>query len=1102
MRTTRVCSVLLIFSSAFFISYSAIAAVGQWSSQGPDEPGQIQSVAISPSNPMILYAGGSNGSIFRSDNGGMSWQSRHANIATLGLNGLAIDPNDPNIVYAQAFGLGLIKSTDGGQSWSESSEGLAATYNIIRIAPSSPNILYASGQFGLGLFKSTDSGANWVSVAAAFNSFFVVDIAIDPRDADTVYASANNGNGLYKTTDGGVNWTLLDIEPSGNAETVSAVEIDPNTPDTVYAVLSGSTIIGGLFKSTNGGTSWDPVNTGLAGFVSGPLSVNAASTVYVFMSNTTLARSLDGGSNWTSLATVSSSINGFVTDPSNSLYLAMSDGMLISRDMGAVFNPGNTGIIQSRINALGVHPARPEIVYAGTTEGLFRSPDGGQSWFFQDFDQGNQDIAEISFDPQNPDIVYVGIGTGNGIPGYVSRNSGAGWTPFDMGFGTTGNTPAFNLIEVDPTNANVIYVVPNGDLFKSTDGGVTATSIMNQLPGLVQNLVIRPDNPNILFAATASGPYRSDDGGMTWNLISVSNLTSVVPTNKFLIDPNNSNVMYAATLLGVSKSIDGGNTWVDTNAGLSTAGPATDIEINPVISTELYIRTSLASIFRSTDGGLNWVPFPQPGLPILTVINPDIQVTDTGTFTNIYLGTAGAGVFDFRVDKRNSITDFGIDPMTLPMLDSTQVAAIEPDAFSTFDADNVSQIPPEALAGLTPEQITRLPPEAIKGLTPEQFRQLAETVLAVVSSDQIGKLPKDILNSLTREELAMLNPEQIRNADGNTLSRLLLNVERSQISPADVQELLPSGWGVDLTTGALTIPPGTPLSLTERARPTVLPTNVTLPDSIPNLKTNLGLGGMVEVDGQAAPTILDQMGTVLAGIGLSDITLDQTEEGVLMAEGLGSQLTFIIDIENAMQIDNTNISPGLSQSVDGSLVFITPDGQQLPIIPAPKDLSSLSEALDGVEIRLGEDGDVLVFNADGTVRGVFLFDPTINLATNGQAGIFSANSARRTTSGSQVVNYNDGTSQTIYPYIPEPDTFVSTTLALDPAIESVVVSTVNGTATVTISGDPTAYLFIPQSTVQASDATTPSVIVNADISLDYAVEEGSVQLLTDIAFSP
>jgi len=238
--------------------------------------GWVVAMAIDPQNPNIVYAGTGQDAcgwapskIFRSEAGGMSWTDTLAEVDCL--SSIVVDPRNAGTVYAASrysgfllyrgigLGSGIKKSTDGGMTWNDASSGIPLDWlglivTALAIDPGNPRTLFASncGRDGCKVFKSSDGGAHWIEPRPGIPAFpgnGVAALAVDPRAPGTVYAAiaapVHGRGGVWKSVDGGANWR--NVFPG----IVYAVAVNPQNPATVYCGTND-----GLARSADGGENW------------------------------------------------------------------------------------------------------------------------------------------------------------------------------------------------------------------------------------------------------------------------------------------------------------------------------------------------------------------------------------------------------------------------------------------------------------------------------------------------------------------------------------------------------------------------------------------------------------------------------------------------------------------------------------------------------------------------------------------------------------------------------------------------------------------------------------------------------------------------------
>jgi photosystem II stability/assembly factor-like uncharacterized protein len=268
-------------------------------------------------------------------------------------------------------------------------------------------------------------------------------------------------------------------------------------------------------------------------------------------------------------------------------------------------------------------PVDSSIVHAATTNGVFRSIDGGQHWTVGAGTLGTPfgDVAVASGDPQK-----VFASSVYGL--YKSSNRGVTWS-------LVHNFGSFKVAV--SANGNIVYSVSTGGPIRSSDGGVTFGSVGSGFPAAtsVASLVIDPQNADTIYAALQSnaGVYKSTDGAAHWSAAN-SGLTASAYYS-LAIDPSNSSVLYAGPGPGrIFKTTDGGATWNELTNGLGTSFYQS-IAISTAPPTIIAVTNS--GYYKSTDAGSTWTgPF-QPSAGTSVAIDPrNASNILMGAFFNLY----------------------------------------------------------------------------------------------------------------------------------------------------------------------------------------------------------------------------------------------------------------------------------------------------------------------------------------------------------------------------------------------------------------------------------------------------------------------------------
>jgi hypothetical protein len=230
--------------------------------------GRIDDIAVSESDPSVIYVGYAVGGVYRSLNNGTTFEPVFQTYGTASIGDIAIHPTNPDIVYVgtgesnnrqtTSFGDGIYKTTDGGKTFSRL--GLAETQAIARIVidPRNPEIVYVASPGHLfgpnpdrGIYKSTDGGKTWSKIKYVDEYTGFTDIAMDPASSSVLYAASYQrlrsgccfsgggpGSALWKSQDAGRTWRKLEGNglPPGTYGRI-ALGVSRSNPNVVYAQI-------------------------------------------------------------------------------------------------------------------------------------------------------------------------------------------------------------------------------------------------------------------------------------------------------------------------------------------------------------------------------------------------------------------------------------------------------------------------------------------------------------------------------------------------------------------------------------------------------------------------------------------------------------------------------------------------------------------------------------------------------------------------------------------------------------------------------------------------------------------------------------------------
>jgi photosystem II stability/assembly factor-like uncharacterized protein len=567
--------------------------------------GRLDDIAVVESDPRIIYIGAAAGGLFKTVNGGITWQALFEDQPNPSIGDIAIAPSNPSIIYvgtgepnnrqSSSWGDGVYKTMDAGATWTHL--GLKETHHIGRIVvhPTDPNIVYVAALGDLwgpnkerGVFRSTDGGASWSQTLAIDADTGVSDIAIDPQSPNILYAAAYQhrrsvfgyngggpGSGLYRSTDSGAHWTKLTRGlPATGDMGRCAIDIYRKNTNIVYALVEHRTL-GGVYRSEDKGASWARMSdTDPRPMYFSQIRVDPNSDLKIWLGGVNIYMSEDGGRNFvqTRFARVHSDVHAIWIDPANSDHLLSGNdgGIWVTEDSGRNWRHLNN-IALGQFYEVAYDFQKPYHICGGAQDNYSWC---GPSSSMQQLGIGNEDWITVQggdgfynrIDPSDPNIIYAESQDGNLSRRDLRTSESKSIRPLE----DNDKAPRYRFqwnspLMISPHDPKTIYYGGN-HLFKSTDRGDTWERLGEDLTtGADRNKQM------ILGKLMDQDTLSRNDGVVAWPCI-----TAIAES------PVKANVLWVGTDDGnVQMSRDGGKTWsnvVGTMQGVPKGGYVSRIE--------------------------------------------------------------------------------------------------------------------------------------------------------------------------------------------------------------------------------------------------------------------------------------------------------------------------------------------------------------------------------------------------------------------------------------------------------------------------------------------------------------------------------------------
>ena len=710
--TVIFCTILFIFSQNISsqrksrknntLSFSEnIYGSINYRSIGPFRGGRSSAVTGVKNKPDLYYFGATGGGVWKTEDGGKTYKNISDGYFGGSIGSIAVSQSNPNIIYVGggevtvrgnvSSGYGLWKSLDAGESWIFS--GLPSSKHVPRIVidPENPDIVYAAVLGNIykpdnnrGVYKSIDGGKTWKKILYSNSMSGAVELVMDPNNSRILYASTwrlqrtpyslssgGKGSALWKSIDEGKSWKKISDNKGFASDTLGiiGVTVSPLNSKKVWAIVENKEK-GGIYFSDDAGISWKHINDSRAlrqrAWYYSKIYADTQNEDVIYVMNVAYHKSEDGGNTFKKHNAPHGDHHDLWIAPEDNKRLIIADdgGAQVSYDGGQIWSTYHNQPTAQFYRVITDNDFPYRIYVAQQDNSTLRIRHRSDGRFIDEDDwesTAGGESAHIAIDPLDNDIVY-----GGSYGGFLTRvnhknNSVRAinvWPDNPMGYGAEGMKYRFQwnfpiiFSKHDPkklyTFSNRVHVSNNEGqkwniispdltrndpkLLKSSGGPITQDNTGVEYYCTIFSANESPLKEGLIWVGSDDGLIHiTKDGGENWKNVTPKKMSKWMMINSIDPSPYDQGTCYIAGTLYKSgdfsphiyKTTDYGISWEKITSGIDKNHFTRVVRADPNRKGLLYAGTE-SGMYISFDDGLSWNSF-QLNLPIVPITDLTIK---------------------------------------------------------------------------------------------------------------------------------------------------------------------------------------------------------------------------------------------------------------------------------------------------------------------------------------------------------------------------------------------------------------------------------------------------------------------------------------------